>query len=525
MLPGSKLTPEDVVAIAARRYWLLLVPLGLAAATAAVVARVMPDSYRSTVTIQVAPQQVPEDYVRSTVTQSVIDQLNSINATIQSRTNLERIITDLNLYTVERRTGIMEDIVERMRGDIKVNPGDGSIFTISYVGRNPRSVKEVADRLASLFIDQNLRERQQQAEGTDQFLDSQLEDARRQLADNEQKVAAYRTQHAGELPSQLQANLSGIQSTQLQIQSTVNSVNQDRERRLVLERELKDLEAAAPNPDAGLSPVTMDASGQMSGGTAAQQLAAAKNNLAIMQTQLHYLDNHPQVKAQKTLIAELQQKADAEALARPVSTDDTAAMPPAERARRLRIRDVQAQMDLIDRSIAQKLEEEKRLRGVSATYQQRAEAAPTRETEMIQLTRDYGTTQTLYTGLLAKKQESKIAANLERRQIGEQFNVLDQARLPERPFSPDRPRITLYGVGIGLAIGLALIVFFEYIDKSFKIDSEITTLLDLPVLAAVPLMRSAVERRRRLRRQIILNAGLASVVLACAGVVAYAFLR
>jgi len=520
VLPGKKFTPEDIVAIATRRYWFFLIPFAVIASATVVVARILPDYYQATTTIQVVPQQVPEDYVKASVTTNMSDRLDSIAQTILSRTNLERIITDLNLYVAERRTGIMEDIVSGMRTDIHLHTNAGETFTITYSGRNPKTVKDVTERLASLFIDQNMRDRQQLAEGTDQFLDSQLEDARRLLADNEQKVAAYRTQHSGELPSQLQANLEGIQSTEMQIQALVQSVNQDRQQRLLFERQLKDLQDVAPPADAP----PPDPSGSTVG-TTAQQLAAAQNALAIMQTQLHFADDHPDVKRQKQAVATLQKRLEAESLARPVSSGDPASLPPGERARRQRVQDVQADMDQLDRSIAQKLQEEDRLRKVSAGYQQHAQAAPQRETEMIQLTRDYGTVEQLYTSLLAKKEESKIAADLERRQIGEQFSILDAARLPERPYSPNRQQISLGGVVAGLCVGLALVGALEYRDRSFRTDAEVTTLIELPVLAAVPLMRSAAERRRRLRRIVVVNTLCFSLVAACLAVVAYTLVR
>jgi capsular polysaccharide biosynthesis protein len=127
--------------------------------------------------------------------------------------------------------------------------------------------------------------------------------------------------------------------------------------------------------------------------------------------------------------------------------------------------------------------------------------------------------------LLAKKEESKIAADLERRQIGEQFSILDAARLPERPYSPNRQQISLGGVVAGLCVGLALVGALEYRDRSFRTDAEVTTLIELPVLAAVPLMRSAAERRRRLRRIVVVNTLCFSLVAACLAVVAYTLVR
>ncbi|MCA1560492.1 MAG: hypothetical protein LC804_09580, partial [Acidobacteria bacterium] len=169
--------------------------------------------------------------------------------------------------------------------------------------------------------------------------------------------------------------------------------------------------------------------------------------------------------------------------------------------------------------------EEARLRGLAASYQQRIEVAPTRESEMTELTRDYTTLQTLYTNLLAKKEESQISANLERRQSGEQFKLVDPARLPEKPISPNRPLINLFGIACGLGLGVALIALLEYRDASFKTDDEVTSVLSLPVLAVVPLMRSDVERKQVSRRNIAVGIGLGSTVTACLAVLVYTFIR
>ena len=188
MLPGKVYRPEDILLILRRRIWFLLVPFAIVAAATAVISRKLPDLYRSDTLILVVPQRVPESYVKSTVTSRIEDRLQSISQQILSRTRLERIIQDFNLYAEERKTGIMEDIVEQMRSDIKVDVVKGDAFRVSYIGRDPRTVMKVTDRLSSLFIEENLRDREVLAEGTDQFLEAQLEDARRRLAEHEKKL-------------------------------------------------------------------------------------------------------------------------------------------------------------------------------------------------------------------------------------------------------------------------------------------------------------------------------------------------
>ena len=219
--------------------------LSFIALATVVVAHYLPNRYRSETVILVVPQQVPESYVRSTITTKIEDRLQSISQQILSRTRLERIIQDFNLYERERQVGIMEDVVERMRSrDIKVETLKGDAFRIAFIGDNPVTVMRVTDRLASHFIDENLRDREILAQGTSQFLTVQLEEARRRLIEQEQKLEVYRLQHSGELPSQAAGNLQQVQNLQVQVQNVVESLNRDVDRKLIIERALADQHAA-----------------------------------------------------------------------------------------------------------------------------------------------------------------------------------------------------------------------------------------------------------------------------------------
>ena len=519
MLPGKKYKPEDVLHILRRRAWLVLVPFAIVSAATAVVVRRLPDRFRSDTLILVVPQRVPESYVKSTVTARIEDRLQSISQQILSRTRLERIIQDFNLYAEARRVGIMEDIVERMRNDISVQVVKGDAFRVSFVGNEPRTVMKVTERLASLFIEESMRDREMLAEGTNQFLEAQLEDARRRLMEHEKRLEEYRKQFSGQLPSQMESNLQAIQNLQVQVQTIIESINRDRDRRLVVERQLADASA-----DLAISPVVAagDPRDGESGATTAQQLAAARATLQTLE--LRFKPGHPDISLWKRRIRDLEKQAEAEVLSAPVSGPPRP-ITPAEAARQRRATELRAELEQLDRQIAAKQEEEKRLRAVAAGYQQRIDASPTRESEMAELTRDYTTLQTMYTTLLSKKEDSKIAANLERRQIGEQFKLLDPARLPEKPFSPDRHRLNMMGIAAGLAIGLALVAFIEYRDTSFTSDDDVTLALALPVLAVVPLMQSDRERRSVRRRRVLLGVGLGTTVTACLAVLAYTFVR
>jgi polysaccharide chain length determinant protein (PEP-CTERM system associated) len=440
---------------------------------------------------------------------------------ILSRSRLERIIDDFNLYPEERRVMVMEDVVARMRDrDVSVRVERGDAFRVSYVAGDPRTAQQVAARLGSLFIDENLRDREALAEQTSQFLEGQLEDARRRLLDHEKKLEAYRRLHAGELPTQLQGNLQAIQNAQMQLQSLTEGMNRDRERRLLLERQLADIEAAdsvaiAPSP----APAVSDPAAVS--GSSAEQLDAA---IALRRTLLvRFKPDHPDVLALDRRIKGLEQKVQAELGARNSTPDAPAprVATAAEILKQNRVRDIKANLEAVDRDLAQKQEGERQLRAVIAGYQAKVNAAPTRESELIELTRDYETIQGIYTSLLEKREASKLAANVERQQIGEQFKILDPARLPERPYSPHRLRIIAMGAVLGLGLGLAVIGFFEYRDSTFKTEDDVQRVLQLPVLAMVPMMASDRELRVQRRRRLAVALGV--VVMAAGSAAAVVF--
>jgi polysaccharide chain length determinant protein (PEP-CTERM system associated) len=478
-------------------------------ATATVMSRVLPDRFRSETLILVVPQRIPETYVRSTVTSRIEDRLSAITQQILSRTRLERIIEDFGLYAEMLSTTAKEDVVDRMRDDIQVQIIEGDAFRVSYQANDPVVAMTIADRLAALFIEENLRDREVLAKGTSVFLESQLADARRRLVEHETQIEQYRREHAGELPSQLEFNLQVIQNTQVQLQFLADSLNRDRDRQLLVERSIADLSAeidlvAAPSD--GNAP---------EGAPLAVQLERATNDLRALELRLK--PEHPDVIRGRRLVQNLQQAVRAEATNRQEpAANEARVMTAAEMNRRNRLRELQAERDSLDRQIAYKTDEEARLRTVVADYQTRVESAPSRESELTALTRDYETLRETYTTLLAKGEDSKIAENLERRQIGEQFKILDPASLPEQPFTPNRPLIMLLGAFAGAAVGLLLVALLEYRDRSLKTEADILAILSVPVLAMIPRMWTTAERRALRRRRVALCAAAVAVTVVVA---------
>jgi polysaccharide chain length determinant protein (PEP-CTERM system associated) len=519
MLPGKKYTPEDFLRIAWRRKWLLVLPPIVVAAAVAVWSSTLPDIYQSSTTILVVPQRVPESYVRPTVTTGIAERLQTISQQILSRTRLERIIDEFDLYEEERQTMIMEDIVAQMRvRDIQLDVAarrrrndDTSSFTVTFQASEPRVAMQVTERLASMFVQENLQDRAVLADSTNQFLQAQLEDARRRLIEHEGRLEEFRRRNAGRLPSQVQSNLHMIQATQIQLQANADATNRDRDRLATLEQSIAETVAVAQTAGPSVPTDPKDPP------SAAQQLEAARANLHALELRL--TPEHPNVSRAKRLIAELERKAEQEAQRQPVSGAVDVALP---REVGNRVAEMRAETEEIRRRLDTRKQDHERLQQLLSSYTSRVETTPALESELTELMRDYSTLQEQYTTLLRKSEESKIAANLERRQIGEQFKIIDAARLPERPISPDRLRMNLMGLLAGLGFGLVLAAFLEYRDTTLKTDNDVTVSLALPVLAVIPMMISDSERRRYTKRRRLAVSSVASL-LAVAAVVIWRF--
>ena len=248
MLPGqqphARLCPE---APADAGRWLFIVPLFVGILGGLLYSRSQPSLYRSDAVIQVVPQRVPESYVSATVTERVEDRLRALAQQVLSRTQLEKLITEFDLFPSERRRLPLEDVVVLMQTErVLIQPlataqtsrrdSQSEAFRVSFDYENPAVAQKVAEKLASFFIDTNARERGSQADQTSAFLEAQMADARTRLEAQEKKLKDFRERNSGRLPTQMQTNMQAIQNAQLALQAMVQSLARDRDRKLVLER-------------------------------------------------------------------------------------------------------------------------------------------------------------------------------------------------------------------------------------------------------------------------------------------------
>lgn len=529
MLPGKKLTLPEIIQMARRRVWLILLPPAVTLFAALIYSSRLPDLYQSEMLIAVDPQRVPDSIIRSTVTLGTDRRLEALKVKVLSRTALEQLIEEFDLYPEERKTMLMEDVVARMRANVEMvmqipRPRWGeepqpTAFRVLYTYTDPEKATKIVERVGGYFIEQNVLDRGAQAGATNKFLEQQLAESRARLEQQEKRLEAFRERHGQELPTQASTNIQALTSSRTQVQSIVESMARDRDRKLMLERLYRD--ALAERSTSPVTPVVA-ANGGTTVGTLQQQLATARANLAALEQR--YTADHPDVSRARRQVAELEPRAAAEAKA---AAATRAAAEPGQpvgdgltEPQRENLRQMRAEIESLDRQIAFKESEERRVRAEIAEYQRRVEAVPGLESEFAALTRDYDTQQTAYKELLAKSETAKLAANLEEESIGERFRVVDPAQVPVRPLPSQRIRSNAIGLAIGLVLGLGVAMLLELRDKSFRTEADVLDVLSLPVLATVPYVETEAEKVRGQKRRLWLSLGSATCVLV-AGYVAW----
>src|SRR5579884_147705 len=499
---------RDYLDMAWRQKVWIIIPLVLGIAISWTLIIKLPKVYRSSTLILVEAQKVPEEYVKSAVSGSVDGRLSTIQQQIMSRSLLEKIIQKFGLYQQESKKMITEDIINLMRNNIEVKTtvarnNNIEAFSLSFQGENPVMVMNVTNELASLFIEENLKIREQLVEGATEFLDNELKNLKDTLELQEARIGEFKRIHMGELPQQLDANLRSLDRIQSDLLATQLARRAAQDRKMVLEKTIELTKQRIE--EEAKQRIEVDDEALIKSGLSAPsterppsalmlKLIQKKADLANLQTE--YKDNYPDIIMLKREISDLEDQV------AQTEMNQIGALPPAsvegERRKtptktsigfemeRAHIAEIQKQIQAIDMELNTLKEREQDLQKQIRIYDKRVENAPAREQEIAVLERDYENTKKNYESLLDKKLNAKISENLEKRQKGEQFRILDPANLPERPFKPDPFRIGLFGVAGGLGVGIVLAFLREQFDSSIRRPEEVERITSVPVLASIP---------------------------------------
>jgi len=507
-----------------RRKWMVVFPFFYILLAACVYCVVTPELYRSETTILIIPQSVPQDYVRSTISVNVAQQLATINQQVLSRTTLMKVMEELRLFEKERKNLAPEEVVELMRKRVGIEVAQGKTrdsasdaFTLSFQYEDPKSAMNGAARLASFFIDENLKTREQQAVGTSEFLDSQLKETKEKLEALEGRVKEYKMSFMGELPQQMEANLRMLTGLQDRLRSNEASARALEDRKAYLEAQLSLMEKSISIPvnDNGQA---LPSYGQNPSLSLEGQLALKRARLAELSSK--YTPMYPTVVAARQEVEELEKRVAESRVSASLPPDGKqpggALSAPASSSPEgtEELRRMKAQLQASTVEIASLKREKQVIEQNIAAVEQKIERSPKREQEMISLIRDYENQKKSYDDLLKKKLEADVSQNLEKRQKGTQFQILDPANLPQESFRPDRRKGMLIGLLLALAVGFGGPVFRESMDLTLHDVRAFKHLFKAPILGTIPAVLGPESHREQALRRAAVIGGLVTFTVA-----------
>ncbi len=481
--------------IVRRRHIHFLVPFFLGWLLVWSASWVLPARYKSATLILVEQPTMPKNYVEPNVSDDLQNRLQSITQQLLSRTRLLIIIDKLHLYGSTRRQLTPDEKVDLMRKDIDIelvrdsHQDQITAFKISYSAHDPHVAQQVTSELSSLFINENLKVREQQSEDTTKFIGSQLENARASLAEQDAKVREFKGQHEGALPSQEASNLQILSGLQAQLQNEQDTLNTAKQQRVYLQTLIEQYRT--------LHSTSRSADGVP---TSDDELARLRSKLADLRSR--YTDRYPEVEALKDEIAKAEQAQNALNADPNAKASHVRQFAPADPSQSSAPLQLQSQLQANKAEIANREQSIASLKARVNDYQNRLNNGPSVEEQLADLSRGYDQSKANYDDLLKKQNESEMATSMEHMQQGERFSILDPPSLPLKPDFPNRLKFCGIGLGLGLALGLIVAGGLEFMDDRLHSEKEIKLLLPMAILSEIPEIVSPLDEQSNKKRLV-----------------------
>ena len=497
-------TVADVFEIVRRRRRSILLPAAAIFLLAAAVAFLLPKKYQSTTTILIEEQEVPREYVSANITTFADQRLQTINQRIMSTTRLLELIGRFGLYAEMKDKVPVDEIVTEMRKDIKFNtisadvidprtgrPAQATIaFAITYEGRNPETVQRVANELASLYLQENLKTREKQSLETSKFMGEEMKDVQAQLAELDAKIASYKEKHISSLPELSQVNLQALDQVERDLTRMNDQLRTLRERQGYLQEQL----ASIP-PD-----------------LAHQEKESLKElRVRLVELKTQFSDLHPDVINTKAAIKDLEERLAKSGAAVGGTKPDN----PAYITLASQLAGTQSEIASVTRQIAG-------LKAKREDFRKRIEESPRVEEGYRVLLLERNNLQGKYDDLTRKAMDAKVAHGLEEGQLGERFSIVDAARLPEKPSSPNIPAILLIGLILGMGGGVGLAAVQESTDQTVRSAEALQRGTAFPVLASIPVIVTPEDLKAGSAKKWYVGAGV--LFFLAAAVIAFSLL-
>jgi succinoglycan biosynthesis transport protein ExoP len=510
-VPRRALDFGDYVDILRRNILWIIGPAFLSVVVTTVIVYNMQDTYVSTALIRVEPQSVPEEYIHNAVNQSLADRINSMAESIESRTTLGTIISSYGLYKGDLKREPLDDVIATMQkaiqitviGNIANTAHSTPAFQLAFSYSDRYLAQKVCQELVTRFINASVRERSEQAIGTQQLLDDEFGKAKRDLDALEQQVTVFRIKNAGHLPEQMEANVQQLNAFQQRLQFLNQAQSRASQERMMLESSL----SIARDRLASLKEQNAEAQARNDRlDSLDKQIASAEANISAMRVRV--TDANPDLEAARAQLAQLKtqreqlEKEELEKAAKKAKVPEVKSTGPNREKF-----DAQAQVEQIETMIKTKdIETQDLIKETAAataamkSYQARIEEVPLGEREFQDLVRDRELAKNRYNELEVKRSQAQMASEMEQRKQSETLETIDAASLPQTPTEPRRQVIVPTGFAAGIALGILLVAVREIKDTSLRNLKDARLYTQLPILGSVPLLENdlVVQRRKQM---------------------------
>ncbi|HEX4426652.1 MAG TPA: hypothetical protein VH079_14730 [Terriglobales bacterium] len=489
---------QQVAGIVRRRHWHFLVPLFLGWVMVWGASWVLPSVYKSGTTIIVEQPTVSKELIPSNVNDDLQDRLQSITQQILSRTRLLHIIDTLGLYPERRAHSSPDDLVARMSKDISIDlvratgSQELSSFNISFSARDPRTAQRVTSELTNLFINENLEKENEDARNTTSFFENEIAAAGQALSEQEEKIRLFKDQHSADLPTQMQGNLTILSGLQSQLQSEEDNLDRAKQQTVYYQsligqyRTLQRSTKGTPGAPSGLAVIDTE-------------LDRLRSQLADLKA--HYTDHHPDVRKVEGQIAETE-KTRAQLVA---SLNAAAANPQPDTGSAASSGGDMSVAQLESQLKANQIETANRERSIGVLqakindYQARVGQAPIREQQLADLSRGYDQSKANYDDLMKRKNSAALSGNYAKSNQDQHFRMIDPPSLPTKPDFPNRLKMGVMGLALGIALGVVVAGGTEFLDDRIHTEKEFKELVQANVIAEIPAVSTGDEEKRQIR--------------------------
>lgn len=554
---NEKLSINDFKGIVRRRrsvfivFFLAIMLLGI------IIAFILPPIYLSKSTILIENQLIPQEYVQTTITGFVEERLQVITQQIMSRIKLMNIIKEYGLYTEMQEHYATEEIIDKMRRDIILStisadvidhrtgrPTSATIaFSLSYQGKDPEKVQKVANVLASLYLEENIRSRGQRASSLTSFLQAEGNRLKSQIDFIQTKISVFKKAHIGELPEYTAVNLQAITRLERDLDQINSQIYVLKERKIYLEGQIANIDPLNPiigtdgkvmlNPSERLkllhlqlitlkskfsekhpdvrrvineiNELESEVGGSNNSIEKIKRLEGLSSLLAVMKNKLG--PKHPDlIKLNNELLLlneeVIKMKTDQ------VTKDFTEQNPDNPAYINLKIQIESSEMELV-----KFYEEKKRIKDEIAKYQKKIESTPLVEKAYNNMMLDYANARSKYNEIKSKLMAADIAQGMEESKRGERFTIIEPAQYPEKPYKPNRIAIIIISfiLSFGMALGIAAI--FENMDTTIKTTDQLSSIVGYPVLSTIHHVRTDKDRQKQRKKKIIISFATISIII------------